>query len=104
MNASKPIAEESLPAFVQACIDAAKLGWKLDEWNPPMDQGRYYDCVMVRDESITDEPPMSRAETLVVARAARASRKASAASQETSEASTPGTPTSDALDAPEGAA
>jgi hypothetical protein len=74
----KAIAHANLEIFVMELVAAVKQGWDVDPKFPPAQHGFYYETWVERDESITDEPKMTPAESLAKARQAKAAKAAPA--------------------------
>lgn len=77
----KAIANANLEVFIAEIVEATKQGWDIDPKFPPGLFGFYYETWVERDESIVDEPKLSKAESLAKARAAKAAKAAEAATE-----------------------
>lgn len=83
MNATKVIVNPNLQLFIEELIQHVKDGWEVTAQMPPTLVGYWYEVHVERDESIVDEPKLSRAEILANARAAKkAKAEAEAAAAE----------------------
>lgn len=87
----KPIAHANLEIFIAEIVEATKQGWDIDPKFPPGLFGFYYETWVERDESIVDEPKMTKGEALAKARAAKAAKAAEASVEpsEDAQATTP---------------
>ena len=68
---------ELFPSYATAAIALQKAlldGWRIDMENPPDQVGFSYSLGLVRDYEFEPEPKLSRAEILVIARAARSKK------------------------------